>query len=379
MKKILFTIAAIVSILTINKTQVHAWEYDNNDNEYWGYVSTLNDSYYSSLEGLSQSEFRVELNDVISYGYTRYTYSNRLTYLRKTDVVYGDTSSVWCMYTGKYFDLDQNGSSGTETFNTEHTWAKSYGFPSESATPYSDFHHLRLTECQTNSNRSNSWFGEVSSPTNSDAYGNKWTSSIFEPRDSVKGDVARMLLYMDVRYDGENSEPDLELINGFSAASGSALQGDLATLLKWHEEDPVDDREKMRNDLVFTYQKNRNPFIDHPEYVNVIWGDGELVSPEQSNVETFNNMVKNINSNITLNSGVEIHVAFYYYENLSEDDKIEATEYDTLVTYYNDYIILEGAKDDSYFAAYIEFLDDIGILQNIVLGKYDSIYDYING
>ncbi len=378
MKKILTSITLGVVLLSVNTSQVNAWEYDNNDNEYWGYESTLNNSYYSSLDGLNQDEFRTELNDIITSGYNRITYSNRLTYLRVTDAVYGDSSHVWCMYTGKYFTLDQNGSSGTSTYNTEHTWAKSWGFPSESSTPYSDFHHLRLTECQTNSTRGNMWFGEVNS-SSTDAYGNKWSSSIFEPRDSVKGDVARMLMYMDVRYDGENGEPELELINGYTATTGTGFHGDLETLLQWHELDPVDDRELMRNDLVYSYQKNRNPFIDHPEYANVIWGDGVLVSPELNSPETFDNMVNKIDSNITLDSGADIYIAFNYYENMSEDDKIEATEYETLLAYKLEYDALDGAKDNSYFEAYIELLDDLGILQYIVLGKYDSVYDFING
>lgn len=379
MKRLLIAIAAIVSISSFSNTEVSAWTYDGSDNVYFDYTSTLNESYYSSLDGLSQTEFRTELNDIISAGYNRTTYSNRLQYLRVADAVYNDSSNVWCMYTGKYFALDQNGSSGVNTFNTEHTWAKSFGFSSESSTPYSDFHHLRLTECQANSYRSNSWFAEIDSPTGTDAYGNKWTSSLFEPRDSVKGDVARMLLYMDVRYDGDGSEPDLVLINGTTAASGSALHGDLETLLKWHEEDPVDDRELKRNDYIYSIQKNRNPFVDHPEYANVIWGDGELVSPDLSDNDTFVKLVNGIDSNITLDSGVSIHIALNYYNNLVVDDQKEVEEYyNVLVLYYNEYIELEGSKDDSYFVAYIEVLDDLGILQNIILGKYESVYDYIN-
>ncbi|MDP3131074.1 MAG: endonuclease, partial [Bacillota bacterium] len=88
----------------------------------------------------------------------------------------------------------------------------------------------------------------------------------------IKGDVARMLFYMAVRYAGESGEPDLELVNGLTDAL-SANIGDLATLLLWNELDPVDDSERARNELIYSaYQHNRNPFIDHPELVAIIFG-----------------------------------------------------------------------------------------------------------
>ncbi len=347
MKKLLSLLIIPFLIVASNLTTVSAWVYDGSDNVYFDYIPTYDESYYSSLDGLGSDSFRDELNDIITNGYNKYSYSNRYTVLRETDVVYNDSTKLWCMYTGKYFELDDNGSSGTSTFNTEHTWAKSWGFPSESSTPYSDMHHLRITECQANSYRSNSWFGEVSNPTNTDAYGNKWTSSIFEPRDSVKGDIARMLLYMDVRYDGENSEPDLVLIDGYTATSGSALHGDLETLLKWHEEDPVDDRERMRNDLVFSYQKNRNPFIDHPEYANLIWGDGDLSNYDAEKALEFDTMVSNIKTPISLDSKDAIEAASTFYDSLTALQKSLTTKYSLLLTYIDDYSDLY-VSDEEY-------------------------------
>ncbi len=380
MKKILLFITLTISVVTLSlicNNQVVAWEYDGNENIYFDYIATYNESYYSSLSNLSGDDFRDELNDIITNGYTRYTYSNRYAGLRAGDAVYNDSSSVWCLYTGKIFGAYDNGSSGTSSWNTEHTWAKSWGFPSESSTPYSDLHHLRITECATNSTRGNLWFGEVTSGS-SDAYGNKWSSSIFEPRDSVKGDVARMLLYMDVRYDGENGEPDLVLINGYSSTSGSALHGDLETLLKWHEEDPVDDRERKRNDVIYSYQKNRNPFVDHPEYVNVIWGDGELVEPDTGKALIFDEMVLSINSNITLDSFDEIATALAYYKGLTDTEKEATNQYPLLQTYYQAYIDL-GGTDEEYFDIYSELLDDMEILDDIIHGDYESLFDSLYG
>ena len=98
-----------------------------------------------------------------------------------------------------------------------------------------------------------------------------WTDSdSFEPRDAVKGDVARMLFYMAVRYSGDDGFGDLEL----STVSGSAVPriGDLDILLAWNAADPVDAFEMRRNDRIHAqWQGNRNPFIDHPEWAAAIW------------------------------------------------------------------------------------------------------------
>jgi len=90
----------------------------------------------------------------------------------------------------------------------------------------------------------------------------------------LKGDVARMIFYMAVRYEGENGEPDLEIVDYILDQSDkSPIHGRLTDLLRWHEEDPVDDEERRRNDVIYSYQENRNPFIDNPHYVGSIWGD----------------------------------------------------------------------------------------------------------
>ncbi|HPF42999.1 MAG TPA: endonuclease, partial [Bacillota bacterium] len=140
---------------------------------------------------------------------------------------------------------------------------------------YSDLHHLRPTDVSVNSLRADLDFGEATTLV-SDTYGDVetycyYSSSYFEPRDEIKGDVARMLFYMAVRYEGESGEPDLELVNGTTTSDSSNI-GDLATLLLWNVADTVDAYEKSRDNLVYEYQHNRNPFIDHPEWVEIIFG-----------------------------------------------------------------------------------------------------------
>ena len=92
----------------------------------------------------------------------------------------------------------------------------------------------------------------------------------WEPPNRVKGDVARMIFYMAVRYEGDNGEIDLELSDTVNTYP-KALHGKFSTLLEWNELDPVDDFERRRNDVIYErWQHNRNPFVDHPEWANEI-------------------------------------------------------------------------------------------------------------
>lgn len=266
-----------IAFFFVNTKEVKAVALDANGNWYWGYESLLDDSYYQDLEGVTNSNtFESKLHTIISTGFKHITYSGALEALRTLDEDPNNTSNVLCLYTGKSFSKTANGSSGTSTWNREHTWAKSHGFPESgysSSNPYSDIHHLRVTECQINSTRGNSGFKEVNSTP--DSYGNSWSGNFFEPRDSVKGDVARIMMYMDVRYNGDSSSSNvnLTLVNGeTSGSSGNGEFGDLETLKRWHVEDPVDDLERRRNDRAYELQGNRNPFVDHPEYANIIYG-----------------------------------------------------------------------------------------------------------
>jgi len=104
-----------------------------------------------------------------------------------------------------------------------------------------------------------------------EAPGNRTDDDSFEPRDQVKGDVARMILYMSVRYEGGEGYPDLEPNDKVDNGS-QPYMGRLSVLKKWNDEDPPDAFEKKRNQVIYDdFQHNRNPFIDHPEWVADIW------------------------------------------------------------------------------------------------------------
>ena len=143
------------------------------------------------------------------------------------------------------------------------------------AVAHNDIHHLRAAEYSTNSSRGDTDFGEG--------------GSYFTPRKEVRGDIARALLYMTVRYNEDDytsytyngktytdsDDLDLELVNKVSSKSiqptGEYVIGNLEFLIKWNYEDPVDDVERKRNDVVYSIQGNRNPFIDYNDFVAYLY------------------------------------------------------------------------------------------------------------
>ncbi|MGV8830025.1 MAG: endonuclease [Breznakibacter sp.] len=149
--------------------------------------------------------------------------------------------------------------------------------------------YLKPENDNINATRSNLFFDEGGNPV---FYEGKATGCFknssrytFEPRDEVKGDVARMIMYMAVRYEGENGEPDLEMTETiYNDTDKQPFMGVKSTLLKWHKQDPVSEFEQVRNNHVFTFQGNRNPFIDHPEFASLIWEPTTSV-PETTNDE----------------------------------------------------------------------------------------------
>lgn len=233
--------------------------------------------YYDDAVGKSGNDLKNALNGIIK-GHTEYPYSSSGTdvwdILKVADKDPNNSSNV----IGIYSDFSMNAAAeydGGAGWNREHVWAKSRGDFGTSKGAGTDLHHIRAADVSTNSARNNRNFDEA--PTQYvDGSGNyqgttdSYTSTtdwIWEPRDEVKGDVARMIFYMVVRYEGESGEPDLELTDVYlSSTDKSAFQGKASTLMSWHLVDPVSTAETDRNDVVYSYQGNRNPFIDHPEY-----------------------------------------------------------------------------------------------------------------
>ena len=227
------------------------------------------EDYYRTAAEKTGNSLKTELHNIIDH-HTELSYSAVWEALKKTDEDPANANNVILLYTGRSQAKSTNGG-GVDDWNREHVWAKSHGDFGTAMGPGTDLHHLRPTDVSVNSTRGNLDFDNGGTE-HSEALGNYFDSDSWEPRDEVKGDVARMLFYMAVRYEGDVSdEPDLELNN--TVNNGTApYHGKLSVLLQWNTQDPVDDRERRRNDIIYSdYQHNRNPFIDHPEWVNEIW------------------------------------------------------------------------------------------------------------
>ncbi|WP_428912296.1 endonuclease [Niallia sp. Krafla_26] len=226
------------------------------------------DGYYDAAYGKTGEALKTALHTIID-DHTELSYSNVWDALRVTDEDPSNSNNVILLYTGRSQGKYTNGS-GADDWNREHVWAKSHGDFGTSMGAGTDLQHLRPTDASVNSSRSNLDF-DNGGREHTEADGNYYDSDSWEPRDSVKGDVARMLFYMAVRYEGDSGEPDLELNNLVNNGS-NPYHGKLSVLLQWHKEDPVDHFERERNEIIYNqYQHNRNPFIDHPEWASAIW------------------------------------------------------------------------------------------------------------
>ncbi|MDP5081657.1 MAG: endonuclease [Winogradskyella sp.] len=240
--------------------------------------STQIEGYYDNLDGLASENLRQALQDIIADPETvrAQTYADVIDILKAADQNPENSNEVWLVYseTGSAkLDL-QTGSDNSGKWNREHTFPRSRGgffdieedeiadgielFWTTKADSLrhgnSDAHALRAADASENSSRGNQHYGEYNGPSGTQG--------------SFKGDVARSVLYMEIRYNG------LQIVNGFPALESPATGdlGDLATLLDWHRNDPPDDFEMNRNNVVYNWQKNRNPFIDQPLLVEYIWG-----------------------------------------------------------------------------------------------------------
>ncbi|GAA2392121.1 endonuclease I family protein [Streptomyces glaucosporus] len=226
------------------------------------------DAYYAPAEGKTGAALKEALHEIVD-DHTRISYSQVWDALGETDEDPADPDNVILLYTGRSrAKSDHGGNLGD--WNREHVWAKSHGDFGTAAGPGTDLHHLRPADVQVNSIRGNKDFDDGGSQVGG-APGNYTDGDSFEPRDAVKGDVARMILYMAVRYEGDDGFADLEPNDRVS--NGSApYHGRLSVLKQWHREDPPDAFERNRNEIIHSrYQHNRNPFIDRPEWVEAIW------------------------------------------------------------------------------------------------------------
>lgn len=234
-------------------------------------------NYYDSATGKQDAELRAALHaiarnhHVIPYASSSFDTSDALKVL---DANPADTNYVVEIYTGT--NALASSFAAATGWNREHCWPNSYGLD-DVEPAYSDLHNLRACDANVNSSRGNKYYDVTTTngtgyafPAHVEAPLCSTDFDSWEPPAFYKGDLARGLFYMAVRYTGDVAgEPQLRLTdNSALIQSTNAYMGKLATLLKWHFADPVDAAESNRNDLVYSlYQTNRNPFVDHPEWV----------------------------------------------------------------------------------------------------------------
>jgi len=233
-------------------------------------TAASDDTYWEPALGKEGAELEAALHDIISTDIEKLTYSAVWDALQVTDEDPGDSGNVVAIYSGLSLPKSDHGGN-VDQWNREHVWPQSHGDFGTAVGPGTDLHHLRPEDVTVNSDRGNLDF-DAGGTENDEAPGNYADGDSWEPRDAVKGDVARMVFYMSVRYEGGDGFADLE-VNDVTGNGSVPFTGKLSTLLAWHAEDPPTAAEVARNDVVFEqFQHNRNPFVDHPEWAGSIWG-----------------------------------------------------------------------------------------------------------
>jgi endonuclease I len=211
-------------------------------------------------------------------GHTVIPYGSLFTPLRELWADPANTSNVILTYS-------LTSVSGAGGWNREHLWPRARGNSAASGPDDSDLFHVVPTDVSVNAERGSLFFDQSNPadpgyriPAHPLATQASRDSDSWQPAAAERGDIARAMFYMDVRYNGSDAETtDMELVS--FPPSGSQM-GNLNTLLLWHAQDPPDEAERARNDLIFSrYQGNRNPFIDHPEFATAIWGSGDPGDP----------------------------------------------------------------------------------------------------
>ncbi len=271
-------------------------------------AADMESGYYDTVNTSSPQVLRDSLHMVID-DHSRFPYTSFETdtwdILEMADEDQDAANNIITIYRNASF-LKRNG--GNDFYNREHTWPKSYGFPDNGPSlnyPYTDMHHLFLSDSDYNFERSNKPYDNCDSgcqehvtETNNSRGGiggdysgdSNWTDGLYtdgrwETWSGRRGDVARAMMYMDIRYEGGthditgHAEPDLILTDNRNLMDQSntgsneavAYMGILSVLLQWHREDPVDSIEIRHHETVASFQGNRNPFIDRPEWAACIF------------------------------------------------------------------------------------------------------------
>lgn len=367
--------------------------------------------YYNGTTGLSGYALKSKLHDIISAKNINWNYSDLTNYYNQTDLDkyydYGpsNTTILLDIYseipTGpdayEYTTANIIGSASAEGqgWNREHMMPQSTFYSNYPM--YSDLFYVVPTDARINQLRSNYPYGVAGSTayytfTNSSKIGNcaipgiAYTGRVYEPINEFKGDVARSLLYFVVRYEGKlgtfnfnnNTNPasDTNPLDGTEERAFDPAY--IAMLLQWHQQDPVSQREIDRNNEVYAIQKNRNPFIDNPTWVNAIWGQTpDAIAPQApTNLTVTQNSAYFTTLSWTPSSSTDV-IGYNIYQNgtlvgatknttFSVDHLTPSTAYTfTVKAYDNGYLL----SSDSNTASATTLASDI-YAKDLMVTKY---------
>ena len=203
--------------------------------------------YYNGTDGKSGEELKTSLNDIIK-GHMPYSYFSAKDIFKRSDADTATPGNLIQVYTGFSHDNSDYGNSGLE-LNREHVWAKSHGDFADEPPMDNDMHNLKPSASTVNQSKGNLDF-DNGGEQHSVATGCYYTDSTWEARDEVKGDIARIIFYMSTRYEGNDGELDLEVVDRNNTYP-LPEHGKLSTLLEWNLQDPPDEFERNRNDVIY--------------------------------------------------------------------------------------------------------------------------------
>lgn len=276
--------------------------------------------YYNAAEGKEGYELKTALRSIIA-GHSVLSYGSLNNYYSQTDrdLYYENDGTLLDIYSEKpdgpdaynygFGSGDQCGNYNSENdcWNKEHVFPQ--GFFNEKLPMRSDLHHVLPTDGYVNNRRNNFNFGKVNNPTWTSTNGSKVgpcaspgsSGTCFEPIDEFKGDIARIMFYFATRYENEVTSSGWK----HHATENNPLNGTndqvyedwiIDLFLDWHTQDPVSQKEIDRNNKVYQIQHNRNPYVDHPEWVRKVWDpeNASTMDVEKNAVQIFPNPVRDV-------------------------------------------------------------------------------------
>src|SRR5690625_718498 len=272
------------------------------------------EGYYDDAYGLLGYELKTALSGITEQGHDPQSYAALWGFFNTYDLdrFYENDNTILDVYSedpegedpynfNAGTDQCGNYSQEADCYNREHLMPQSWfgkGYPMRT-----DINHIFPVDGYVNSIHGHMPFGEVTNPNHTSLNGSKrgmnsydhpsaYTGEVFEPIDEFKGDIARTYLYMAVRYEDQIADWQYANDGSQNTLNGTSDQvfndWTLSMLLNWHKEDPVSQREIERNDHAYEFQGNRNPFIDHPEFADMIWNPDEAEILDEVFDEDFN-------------------------------------------------------------------------------------------